>query len=246
MTLVMRSSVANTTVSIELEGGSPGYHLALLATIPNANAWTAIQLPNIAAWTSAASWSTAPGTTGYWLGLQWAGGSGTLVPANGIWGTTGYIAQGLGNFAANPVGSTLDFAFIQHEPGGTPTGILDKGWAINELECLRYYCKSYDYGVPVGSTSVNWSGEVFLYGATPYGFGIVPFPVPMAQRPTVTTYISGGTGIGTANQVQEYPSATNRAVSSTQTTTKGISFINCGTVTANSWLRFQYQADTGW
>ena len=100
-------------------------------------------MPNLPIWTPSGTYSLVPGTYGYAFQICLAGGSAMLVSANDAWvssgGGVGFAARGQDNFASNPVNSTFDIAFIQHEPGSLCTTFQDKPFNQNLDECLRYY-----------------------------------------------------------------------------------------------------------
>src|SRR5262249_52495471 len=120
-----------------------------------ANTWTLISLPAMPVWDPGTTWATAPGTVGYYLNIVLAAGSGIQVAANNTWqSTAAWAPAGISNFAAQPVNSTFDLAFIQHEPGALCTSPMELDFATNYDRCLRYYQKTYDYGTAIGALTV--------------------------------------------------------------------------------------------
>jgi hypothetical protein len=186
---------------------------------------------------------TTPGAVGYFFTVALAAGSTYTAPANDIWQTGNFLgASGQSNFAANAVNSTFDLAFIQHEPGPECSTLIDLSFEDNLDACLRYFQKSYDYGVALGTSGAGVSGII------PTNTTYVPspgqFPRAMAKTPTATIY-NGSTGA--AGSVYNAASGASPTVSSVAITTKAIDYIVLATAqVAGQWAYYQYAVDTGW
>lgn len=243
ISVLARSNVANLKFGITLQDSSSAYGLAKLCTLGAANTWTLITLPNLPIWTASGTFPLTPGSLAYYLYVTLAGGSSRVVPANDAWvATANFAAVGQSNFAATN-GNTFDLAFIQHEPGSQCSTLIDKPFTTqNYDECLRYYCKSYDYNVAVGSSGQNGNIDFFTSANTLWALGWAPFPKPLAASPTVISYgIAGG-----ANNATVFGGAAV-SVPSKGFSTKGINALNIGTAQAvGTGIQFHYTADTGW
>jgi hypothetical protein len=246
MSLLVRSSVANLKFGMSLSDAPQTKILAKLCTLGAANTWTLITLPNLPVWPTG-NFFTAPGQIGYYLNIVLAGGSGVTVPANDTWQASGttYAAVGQSNFLANAVNSTIDFAFIQHEPGAVCTTLIDKPFTQSLDECLRYYQKSYVYGVAPGTASNN-SGAfnaMFLANQNPWFY--IPFKKPMAKIPTMSGY---STVTGAVNIVRDVGNGGERTISSAATVgDAGFGGFNISPIATGNWQgQFHYTADTGW
>ena len=184
--------------------------LVKLCTIPSANTWTLISLPNLPVWPSG-NFTSVPGANGYQIGITLACGSTFMSPANDTWQTGSFWgAVGQSNFYGQPVNSTFDIAFIQHEPGPLCTTLIDKPFSQNLDECLRYYQKSYDYALKPGVASpVNGASQAFIGAGLPTVVPGTVLPKRMVKAPTVIAYSSND---GTINAVYDFSSAGNRAV----------------------------------
>jgi hypothetical protein len=151
----------------------------------------------------------------------------------------------MSNFAASTVSSTFDIAFCQHEPGAQATTLIDCPFSQSHHECLRYFTKSYDYNVALGS--VNSNGAVTCSTVPNLGPTIpILFKRPMAKAPPT---IGGWSDVsGAAGNVRDRTAGTDRATSSALNVGQngmggfGLTTTNAG----NAWYTFHYSADTGW
>jgi hypothetical protein len=183
--LLVRTSVAGLKFCLSLRDTSNGA-LTKICTIPSANTWTLITLPALPVWLVG---TLAPGVTGYQLSIGLAVGSTYTSPANDVWTTGNFVGgPGQSNFAASPVNSTFDLAFVQHEPGSLCTTPIDCPFTANLDDCLRYYTKSYPYGSIAGATGFQGSIGNFIGTSATAANGGVQFPKRMAKAPTVTVY----------------------------------------------------------
>ena len=246
ISLLVSSTVAGLSFSVSLRDSPPTKSLVKLCTIPTANTWTLITLPNIPVWPTA-NFALSPGAVGYTLNINLAAGPTVIAPAADTWQNGNFIgAPGMNNFAASPVNSIVRLAMVQHEPGALCTTFIDKPFAGangNLDECLRYYCKSYDYGTPI-ATSGTTSGHIhFLTSAnTTWALGWAPFPKPMALVPTtlVTYGLTGGANNGSVF------GGSAVAVASKVFGQKGLNALNITTAQAvGTGIQFHYLADTG-
>ena len=251
ISLLVLSSVAGLKFSVGLrDSPAPTKSLVKLCTIPTANQWTLITLPNIPAFPSG-NFNTNPGQAGYQLVITLACGTTLIAPAADTWQTGGSFvgAPGMSNFAGNPVNSTFQIAFIQHEPGAVCSTLMDKPFSQNYDECLRYYCKSYPYATVGGAPSINGYESFFLPlgTATNTARCSLRFPKPMAKVPTVNMWSYDGT----ANGLTIYTSAQvagNFGVTTIPATERGVGGIvlAANTSTIHYALIGHYTADTGW
>jgi hypothetical protein len=245
VSLLVRSSVSGLRFGLMLADIPSTRSLSKLCTLGAANTLTLITLPNLPIWPSAGNFSPIPGVAGYYLYVVLCAGSSNTPPANDTWQTAFFPgALGQDNFAANVANSTFDLAFVQHEPGAVCSTLIDKPFTQNYDECLRYYCKSYDYGTAVGATG-GVQGYVPMYGSggqlTIYGYA--PYPKPMAKVPTMVIYNHSSGAINNVND----SAGTAHAVSSVAGGTRSISAITMATaIAANGTIFPQYTADTGW
>jgi hypothetical protein len=135
--------------------------------------------------------------------------------------------------------------YIMHEPGGTPGGILDKGWEDNQRECQRFFNKSNGYAIPALNAAWVYVGTT-IQGNTG-ARGLIQFPVRMAIVPAMT-YCGNTTAIG--NLYSESAGA-NIAVSSSSVNDSGVSAFVMGTAAPASLgngpaLLGCWTADTSW
>jgi hypothetical protein len=215
---------------------TPGKSLTKLCTIPSANTWTLVTLPNIPVWPST-------GTFGFYFGIVLAAGSSITNPVNDTWQNGNFLGvPGIDNFASKPVNSTFDIAFCQQEPGPLCTAPIDKPFVQNYQECLRYYHKSYDYNVAIGTSG---NGEKWMHSdGAGFAMGSLPFPVLMAKTPNSQVYIA--VSPFTAGSVVGWPTTSTYVISSIETSTKSIDYLQGSTIVVANGYRFQYTADTGW
>jgi hypothetical protein len=243
--ILVRSSVSGLKFGLFLQDDPATKSLVKICTIPSANTWTLLTYPNLPIFVSG-NFTLAPGAIGYWLGICLAAGSSMTAPANDTWQNGNFIgAVGQDNFASKPVNSTFDIAFVQHEPGAVCTTPMDCPFTQNYDACLRYYQKTYDYGVVAGT--VNGAGIINLFANNGWANAIGPvrFHRPMAKTPTLTFY---NPATGAANSFRQFGSSTDWAISgSFGLGTTGFAGINTSSaLTAITALYGHYVADTGW
>lgn len=245
ISLLVRTSVAGLKFSVMIQDNPATKTLVKLATIPSANTWTLIQLPNLPQMT-VGNFAVVPGVVGYLLQITLAAGANLLAPAADTWQAGNFMgAPGMSNFAASPVNSTFDIAFLHHEPGPLCSTLIDKPFTQNLDECLRYYQKSYDYDVALGTANAVGYLQGVQQTTTAIA-GAFRFFKPMAKIPTVTCYnmqTGGVNGIRLAG--------IDYAVSSINSPGKSgfVGMITGSAMpapTAGSMLAFHYTADTGW
>src|SRR5258707_7062041 len=129
-----------------------------MCTIPSPGVWTLIQLPNLPIWSAGGAWGMAPGTAGYTLIICLAAGS-TYLTTPDVWANGSFRgATGMDNILSKPSNSTLQIAFIQHEPGAQCSTPIDCSFGQNydgDFGCLRYFSKTYDYGTAIATATAN-------------------------------------------------------------------------------------------
>jgi hypothetical protein len=242
--ILVRTSVAGLSFGIALRDSPATKSLTNILTIPNANTWTLLTLPNLPVW-PAGNFVTTPGSVGYLLNITLAAGSTFTSPANSTWQNGNFVgATGQSNFAASPVNSTFDIAYISHEPGALCSNPpMDCPFTQNLDNCLRYFCKSYDYDVLPGT--VTNLGDLSWWQQTTTTFkNSIRFPKALAKIPTVTHY---NTSTGAANSI--FFGGTSYAVSSISNLGKGgfdgIVTATLPAVTAGATALGHYTADGG-
>jgi hypothetical protein len=246
VSLLVRSSVAGLKFGLILrDSPTTTKTLAKLCTIPAANTWTLIQLPNLPVWPSG-NFTTVAGSVGYELDICLAGGSTYLAPSNDTWLSGNYFggAAGQSNFAASPVNSTFDVAFVQHEPGSVCSTLMDKPFSQNFDECQRYYSKSYPYNILPGA--VNSAGAASILAAVGQNiYGTVSFPKRMANIPGVQVYSDV---TGAAGGVRDLFAGADRGISAPyhigETCFGGVQLVSVNS--ASTVYTFQWWADTNW
>lgn len=245
VSLLVRSSVANLTFGLNLrDPTSTAHSLTKLCTLGPANTLTLITLPNLPAWVSSGTFTTAIGSPGYLLGICLAAGATYRSPANDTWQNGNFMgASGQSNFLSNPVNSTFEVMMVQHEPGPVCSTLIDKPFSQNLDECLRYFTKSYNYAAKPGTTGT--SGVNFFVpagGINPVFY--IPFKKTMANVPTVVCY---SPPTGAVNVVRDQTASAERAATVYRPTDNGF---NGATVTGGAstiWqASLEYTADTGW
>lgn len=245
ISVLVYTSVAGLKFGIYLKSSDAGVTLVKLCTVPNANTWTLITLPNIPKPTSG-NFPLAAGGIAYQLGIALACGTTYTAPAADTWQSGNFIgAPGMSNFFAT-AGNSIYIAFIQHEPGPLCTTLQDKPFSVAYDECLRYYCKApMAYGTKFSDGSWVQGGSV-VGGTTAVRCNIM-FPKRMAKVPGVI--VSGNNS--TINQIYIEANAANVLVAGGGI---GAGETGIGNITLNSNAAgtgltnalIGYQADTGW
>lgn len=244
VSLLVRSSIAGT-FGLALRDSANAYSLVSLCTIPTANSWTLIQLPKLPVWTASGTFPITAGSVGYTLVVCLAAGSTYTTPSNGSWVAGNYLgAAGQSNLFAT-AGNTFDIAFLQHEPGPLCTTLIDKPFAQNYDECLRYFSKTYHYAIAPGT---NTATGLLVFRVDPnalsYVTGYVSYQRPMAKVPNMSFWSDAGT----ANQLSAFGAGTAGTVSGViGNSDKGFQGVHLSASnTANNSLQGHYTADTGW
>jgi hypothetical protein len=191
--------VAPLSFSVAIRDPASAHSFVHLCTIPTANVWTLITIPNIPGFPGAGNWSIFPGVYAASVSITLACGSTYIAPAADTWQNGNFIgAPGMSNFVAGPVNSSFTIGFVQHEPGPVCSTPIDKPFTQNLDECLRYFCKTYDYDVAIGTASTN-GGSIVVQNSTTGFYGPARFPKLMAKVPTVICY---NAATGAANSLR--------------------------------------------
>jgi hypothetical protein len=241
LSLLLRSTV-NCKLGVSLrDAGTTTNSLTKLVTLV-ANTDTLVQLPNLPVW-PAGNFTNAPGSASYQLAIMLACGSTYMSPANDTWQSGVFLgAVGQDNFLANPVNSEVDVFFVQHEPGAVCTTPMDCPFTQNYADCLRYYGKSYDYGVKAG-TNVGGAGPVFTVPtAVTYAVGNAPFPKHMAKAPAVSVYANDGT----LNAASVFGGSTVSVSTVYSDSRRIFQLLLAAGQSLGAGIVFNYTADTGW
>jgi hypothetical protein len=247
VSIMARCSVAPISFGLSLRDSPITRSLVKLCTISTANQWVVISLPNIPVF-PAGNFTMVPGSVGYVLTIALAAGSTYMTPANDVWQTGNYTgAVGQSNFGAQAVNSTIDFAFVQHEPGPQCTTLIDcpfSGPNGNLEACQRYYQKSYPYGTLPGTATYAGARSLYANGATTAAIGPLSFIKTLAKIPTLTAY---NVVTGAANSVHDQGNVDHGSVTFNSPSDSGVYRIDFATATTAAYhVYLQYTADTGW
>ena len=245
ISLLVYTSVAGLQFSVYLRSSDTTVSLVKLCTVPAANTWTLISLPNIPKPTGGV-FSINSGILSYYLGICLAAGSTFIAPVADTWQNGNFLgAPGMSNWAGSPVNSTFYCAFVQHEPGPVCSILIDKPFTQNYDECLRYYAKGgYNYGTKPGTAGFAGGYHVATSANAANPRANLSWPKPMANVPTVSIWAIDGTANAVTDDVSggAWPVTGAGGVSS-----MGMGhIILSGTPTASRIWQFHYAADTGW
>jgi hypothetical protein len=245
VSLLVQSTVAPLSFSVALRDAGNTRSLVKLCTIPTANVWTLISLPNIPIWSSGGSFNITPGAPGYLFEINLACGSTFMAPAADTWQNgTFYGAPGMSNFCNNAVNTLFSVAMVQHEPGAQCTTPIDCPFTQNYDDCLRYFCKSYSYPTIAGTVTTVGACQAILpagqQACTP-----VRFKKTMAKVPTMTGY---SPATGASGNLRDNSAAADKPVQSpVNLGDDGFSGFSTATPNAAVWTgSFHYTADSGW
>lgn len=178
--------------------GDSSYSIVHSFTIEQANTWekkTALAIPSLI--------SAQPGYTEYRTGrgltllLTFACGTDFHASTPGQWEVGNKVSvAGSSNFLSS-VGITIDIAEVQLEPGYTITPFEYRPIGLERTLCKRYFEKTYDEDVPVG-TATNQS-TIFLTKLHPSMSTVLRFnseghrfSVEKRAIPTMTFYSTNG------------------------------------------------------
>jgi hypothetical protein len=248
--VLVRSSVANLAIGMGLRDPSNTHSLTSLATLGAANTWVLLPLANLPLWTASGTFVNTPGNIGYQLSICLAAGSTYITSANGTWQNGNFLgAVGQSNFAASPVNSTFDVAFVQHEPGAVCSTPIDSPFEENYRSCQRYFSKSHGYAIKPG-VAAGGNPAFFVSGSNQSGSinvnGAIPFPVHMAKTPTCTMYHDSTFAANTARMI--FAGTTYSVpVTAVYNGETGMYGMTCsGSNTAWTIVFADWVADTGW
>jgi hypothetical protein len=241
--ILCASNVAGLKFSIAFRDSPATKSLVKLCTIP-ASGWQLIQLSNIPAITGG-NFNLSPGSVAYQLSITLACGSTYLAPAADTWQTGNFLgAPGMSNFAASPVNSLFQVAFVQHEPGPNCSQLMDLDFPTNYDRCLRYFQKTYDYQQSTGTVTSNGIITGFQVAPSTTALGSFRFHKPMAKDPTVTLYDHNN---GAAGSVMDGAAVHHTGAAPGGLNQTGFYALTFTTATAASTAVYaHYTADTGW
>jgi hypothetical protein len=241
--IMVRTSVAGLSFGVALRDSPATKSLTNILTIPSANTWTLLTLAGMPLW-PAGNFVNTPGNVGYILNISLAAGSTYTSPANTTWQNGNFTgATGQSNFAASPVNSTIDIAYISHEPGALCSNPpMDCPFTQNYDDCLRYYQKTYDY-LTIAGTPTTAGLKSFISWAIAAAYGGLNFHKPMAKTPTITLYDHNN---GAANSVMDGSSVHHTGAAASFPGISGFGAITFTTATTSTMQVYaQYIADTG-
>ena len=246
ISLMVYTSVAGLKFAVALRDSANSRSLVKLCTVPNANTWTLITLPNIPKPTSG-TFAVTSGGVAYQITICLACGSTYIAPATDTWQAGNFLgASTMSNLFAT-AGASFIAGFIQHEPGPLCTQLIDIPFGQNldgPMGCTRYFQKTYSYATAIGTNTQ--AGTV--YGFAPPGYW-AQFPVMFEKRMAKVPTITGYSVAGTAGWVYDTQLAGNRQISATLPMAGERSFGGFQLATtnaANTMYQFHYTADTGW
>jgi len=239
VSVLVRSSIAGLTFALRLRDSGVHNSLVKLCTIPSANTWTLVTLPNLPVWVG--TYSAAQGQIAYLLDIFLACGSTYLAAASAAW-QSGDVrgVTGMSNFLAT-AGATFDLAFIQHEPGGCTT-LIDCPLMQNQSECLRYYQKTYAQSTKAG-TATTVGCAIYTWFAAYNPGAYLPFKAIMAKSPTLTAYNPLN---GAVNSVADNSGNAYSVTGYTASDSSSGGFTTSTQPAGNTLAYVHYLADTGW
>jgi hypothetical protein len=235
----------NLTFAVVLRDSTNAWSYVHLCNYTGAGAIQWFTIPNIPIFPTSGSFPLTPGSIAYTFTICLAAGSTSIAPSADTWVSGNFVgAAGITNFMATS-GGVFNLWFVQHEPGPLCTTPIDKPFAQNYDECLRYYQKSYGYGVAPGAAN-NAQGAInSTMGANVAPSIYTPFKKVMAKVPTVIGY---SPNTGAANVVRDVGGGVDRAISGNITLgDSGFSGFTLSATPAAVWqVQYHYTADTGW
>jgi hypothetical protein len=184
--------------------------------------WTTDNTAGIRAWFGLGVGSTYSGTAGSWAAAEYESATG----ATSVVGTNG---------------ATFYITGVQLEKGSTATSFDYRPYGTELQLAQRYYQKSYNTDVAVGTNTASGSKTTRIYNTDPF----LPqmetrLMVSMRASPTVTWYTTGGTAnsintTGGTNTINtQYDTGTNST---------GWMYVN-GSVASGNQIQAQYTASS--
>ena len=244
LSILCRSSAANLKFGIGITDPGNTRTLTKLCTLGAANTITLITLPSLPNF-SGGNFSCALGNFGYAIRICVASGSTYMAPANDTFQNGNFLsAVGQDNLMAQAAGSTFEIFFIQHEPGGVCSTLIDKPFNQSLDECLRYFEKSHSYASQPG---VGGFGSIVINvpASGVHPVTAIRFKKVMAKTPTIVGYSASSRA---PNTVRDTTAGADRAITAAYNSNDA--GFNGFTVTggvSTMWVAaLDYTADTGW
>ena len=207
-------------------------------TINSANTWEYKTVTIVGDTTG--TWISGTNGVGFRVRFDLGTGS-TYRGTAGAWAATQYIGATGSNSLVGTNGATLYITGVQLEKGSTATSFDYRPYGTEVALCLRYFQKSYNTDVAVGTNTASGSKTTRIYNTDPF----LPqmetrLMVSMRASPTVTWYTTGGTagsinisgGTNTINT--QYDTGTNST---------GWMYVN-GSVASGNQIQAQYTASS--
>lgn len=195
--IALRASVTGT-FCVSIADQALGESWVGECVVATANTWAFYPFPNIAIFPAGSNLGATDTAAAYMVRICAASGTTFNAGTNGAWSAANNVADPNQSnlFATN--GNTLDFTLVQHQPGAIVTPFVFKRFDQSLNDCKRYWYKSYDYLVALGTVTNAglWTG---FYGSATQSNIISLGDTQMRIAPTaanITAYspASGGAG----------------------------------------------------
>ena len=198
LSFFVKSSVTGTFAVALQNYGSSRRSNVLSYTISSANTWEKKVIT-----TTADSTANTNSDNGAGLGLRFALSAGSSYEASNAttgWQTADYFGFNGATYPAGTTNATWQITGVQLEVGDTSTDFEHRPYSEELRLCMRYYEKSYNYGVVPGSAgtsaAVNYQGAIFFTTAHNNHHEQVRYKERKRAAPTLTLYNThtGATG----------------------------------------------------
>jgi len=172
------------TYSAYLSSGGRDESYCMTFTMPTANTWTRVQIPNIPAMPTAGTWTYGEGTTGLYIGVVMACGSQWQTANTGKWNGGLFMAGTSQSNMCSVTGNQMKITGMRLEASPQAGFATVNSFEADLHDAIRYYWTSYNYqSATVGVWALNLIAQIAGSAA-----GSMLFPRRMAKVPTVTLY----------------------------------------------------------
>jgi len=216
------------TYSAYLCSGGRDESYCMTFTMPTANTWIRVQIPNIPAIPTSGTWSYGEGVTGMYVGVVMACGSQWQTANTGKWNGGLFMAGTSQSNMCSVTNNQMKITGMRLEASPQAGFATVNSFEADLHDAIRYYWTSYNYQ----STTTGAWAITLIAQAAGFAAGTLLFPRRMAKVPTVTVYDpSTNTAANMRNLTTSVAITAFAAPTATQ---KGISFSGAITTPASA------------
>lgn len=185
------------TYSAYLASGGRDESYCMTFTMPVANVWTRVQIPNIPPIPTAGTWSYGEGVTGLYLGVVMACGAQYQTANTGKWNGGIFCAGTTQSNMCSVANNQMKITGMRLEASPQVGFATVPSFEADFHDAIRYYWTSYNYQ---STTAGIWGLALYAYVAGSAG-GTMLFPRRMCKVPAVTLFSPTSNNAGTLRNI---------------------------------------------